>query len=187
MVEWSTRVAVLAAALMSPRTQPGIVQGRFRCAGRPGDHTAANATPIVAPMGDSRRAQTMSRNRHHWISRASMRSRWAARYERFDDQTLTRLPQCAAHHHNAAERSYDADPRSTPLDAPSPLREWAGTDLVFELSPAEQGTQIRFTHRGLTPGPECYDQCSNAWSFLIKTSLRRFITTGDGPNPPPWG
>jgi len=66
-------------------------------------------------------------------------------------------------------------------------REWAGTDLVFELSPVDKGTEIRFTHRGLTPGLECYDQCSNAWGFLIRTSLHRLITTGEGPTPPPRG
>jgi hypothetical protein len=62
-------------------------------------------------------------------------------------------------------------------------REWVGTDLIFDLTPVEQGTEIRFTHRGLAPVLECYDQCSNAWSFLISTSLRRFITTGEGPTP----
>jgi hypothetical protein len=65
-------------------------------------------------------------------------------------------------------------------------REWTGSDLIFDLSPAEKGTEIRFTHRGLTPGLDCYDQCSNAWGFFLKTSLRRFITTGEGPTPPPW-
>jgi hypothetical protein len=65
-------------------------------------------------------------------------------------------------------------------------REWVGTDIVFDLSPVAEGTEIRFAHRGLTPGLECYDQCSNAWGFLVRTSLRRFITTGEGPTSPPW-
>ena len=51
--------------------------------------------------------------------------------------------------------------------------EWVGTDLVFDVRPSDEGTELRFTHRGLTPGLECYDQCSNAWGFLIRTSLRR--------------
>jgi len=51
--------------------------------------------------------------------------------------------------------------------------------------PDRPGTEVRFTHRGLTPGLECYDQCSNAWSFLVGTSLRRLITTGQGPTSSP--
>jgi hypothetical protein len=65
-------------------------------------------------------------------------------------------------------------------------REWVGTDIVFDVRPTKGGTEVRFTHRGLTPGLECYDQCSNAWGFLVGTSLRRLITTGDGPTSPPW-
>jgi len=64
--------------------------------------------------------------------------------------------------------------------------EWVGSDLVFDIRPSAEGTEVRFTHRGLTPGLECYDQCSNAWGFFIRTSLRRLITTGEGPTPPPW-
>jgi hypothetical protein len=64
--------------------------------------------------------------------------------------------------------------------------EWVGTDLVFDVRPSDEGTELRFTHRGLTPGLECYDQCSNAWGFFIRTSLRRLITTGEGPTSPPW-
>ena len=45
------------------------------------------------------------------------------------------------------------------------------------------GTEVRFTHAGLVPQGECFDTCSNAWSFYINTSLRNLITTGAGqPN-----
>ncbi|MFI7211557.1 SRPBCC domain-containing protein [Micromonospora maritima] len=64
--------------------------------------------------------------------------------------------------------------------------EWTGTDISFDI--AEQGGQtiVRFAHEGLVPRFECYDNCSNAWSFFINGSLRRLITTGEGPTPPPW-
>ena len=62
--------------------------------------------------------------------------------------------------------------------------EWIGTDLVFELSPKNGQTEIRFTHRGLVPAYECFDICSNAWGTYINSSLRKLITTGKGqPNP----
>ncbi len=61
--------------------------------------------------------------------------------------------------------------------------EWTGTDIVFELAPAGDGTELRFTHKGLVPTCDCYDACRNGWSFYIEDSLRRLITTGEGhPN-----
>lgn len=61
--------------------------------------------------------------------------------------------------------------------------EWTGTEISFELSPKGEQTELTFTHLGLVPGFECYEKCSSAWSFYIKNSLRRRITTGRGePN-----
>ncbi|HEY6472619.1 MAG TPA: SRPBCC domain-containing protein [Acidimicrobiales bacterium] len=61
--------------------------------------------------------------------------------------------------------------------------EWAGTEVIFEVTPKGEGTEIRFDHVGLTPESECYEQCSSAWGFYINGSLRRLITTGHGePN-----
>jgi Activator of Hsp90 ATPase homolog 1-like protein len=61
--------------------------------------------------------------------------------------------------------------------------EWTGTEVVFEVAPKGDQTEVRFSHIGLTPESECYDQCSSAWSFYIVGSLRRLITTGEGePN-----
>jgi hypothetical protein len=61
--------------------------------------------------------------------------------------------------------------------------EWTGTDIVFEISKRGDRTEVRFTHMGLTPECECFDNCSNAWGFYINGSLRRLITTGEGePN-----
>lgn len=58
--------------------------------------------------------------------------------------------------------------------------EWKGTDIIFEISEQDGKTQVKFTHRGLIPAGECYDTCSDAWSGLIKGSLRNLIETGTG-------
>jgi hypothetical protein len=60
---------------------------------------------------------------------------------------------------------------------------WTGTDITFDISAKDAGTEVRFTHAGLVPSDECFDTCSNAWSFYINTSLRNLISTGAGhPN-----
>jgi NAD(P)-dependent dehydrogenase (short-subunit alcohol dehydrogenase family) len=62
--------------------------------------------------------------------------------------------------------------------------EWVGTEMVFEISPRGDQTEIRFSHLGLVPDHECFDVCSNAWGFYIGGSLRQLIMTGEGkPNP----
>jgi hypothetical protein len=58
--------------------------------------------------------------------------------------------------------------------------EWTGTDIAFDVSPKGDQTEVRFTHLGLVPEFECFDNCSNAWGFYIKSSLRDFIATGKG-------
>jgi hypothetical protein len=54
-------------------------------------------------------------------------------------------------------------------------QEWTGTDITFEIRPAEEGSHLRFSHRGLTPDLECFDACSGAWQYYIGTSLRAQI------------
>ena len=58
--------------------------------------------------------------------------------------------------------------------------EWTGTEVVFEVVPTGEQTEVRFSHVGLVPEFECYDQCTNAWGFYINKSLRQLITTGQG-------
>ena len=61
--------------------------------------------------------------------------------------------------------------------------EWDGSKVVFEISENGGKTELRFTHVGLTPEGECYEDCSTAWSFYVNNSLRSLITTGIGdPN-----
>jgi len=58
--------------------------------------------------------------------------------------------------------------------------EWTGTRIVFEISPTESGSEIRFSHLGLVPSYECYDACFDAWTFFLQSSLRELITSGRG-------
>ena len=67
-----------------------------------------------------------------------------------------------------------------------PSDEWKGTIVAFEIEPVGTRTKLTFTHIGLVDGFECYEACSNGWGFFVNTSLRRLITTGEGPTPPPW-
>lgn len=60
--------------------------------------------------------------------------------------------------------------------------EWTGTKIVFEITEVNNKTQIRFSHLGLVPEIECFNNCSNAWSQLIGESLFSLITTGKGIN-----
>jgi hypothetical protein len=61
--------------------------------------------------------------------------------------------------------------------------EWNGTEIIFELFKKGDKTEVRFTHVGLVPESECFNACSNAWSFYTNGSLRSLIATGKGePN-----
>jgi hypothetical protein len=65
-------------------------------------------------------------------------------------------------------------------------REWVGTEIRFDLTDTDAGTDVRFTHVGLVPDYECFDVCDVAWSFYIQESLRSHIATGKGrPNASP--
>ncbi|ASR35831.1 hypothetical protein BAY61_13395 [Prauserella marina] len=59
--------------------------------------------------------------------------------------------------------------------------EWTGTDVIFDLTADARGTTLHFTHRGLSAArSECFEACSNGWTFYITTSLPRLIRTGTG-------
>lgn len=58
------------------------------------------------------------------------------------------------------------------LSFASDPKEWIGTEVVFDITPVQGGTEVRFTHAGLVPAFECYDACSNAWSGIVGTGLR---------------
>ena len=61
--------------------------------------------------------------------------------------------------------------------------EWSGTKITFEISHHAGETKLQFTHHGLVPGIECFEDCSNGWNHYLRKSLLPFITTGKGePN-----
>jgi hypothetical protein len=64
--------------------------------------------------------------------------------------------------------------------------EWGGTVIRFALLPVGSGTEVRFTHVGLSPQLECYDACSPAWAGFAE-ALQRFIATGEHNDAPPVG
>lgn len=59
-------------------------------------------------------------------------------------------------------------------------KEWKGTDVIFELNPENNSTRIDFTHRGLVPGVECYNDCEKGWDGHITQSLTTFLAGGKG-------
>lgn len=58
--------------------------------------------------------------------------------------------------------------------------EWTGTKIIFDISEEGNQTKLTFTHEGLTPAVECFNDCSVAWSQIIQQSLHSLITTGEG-------
>lgn len=66
-------------------------------------------------------------------------------------------------------------------------KEWNGTKVSFEISRQNAKTQIRFTHLGLVPEIECFSDCTNAWTYYLKDSLKNLITTGTGKPEPKEG
>ena len=53
--------------------------------------------------------------------------------------------------------------------------EWTGTEIVFDITRKGDQTELRFTHKGLVPTVECFNDCSNAWSGYIAGSLKSRI------------
>jgi hypothetical protein len=53
--------------------------------------------------------------------------------------------------------------------------EWTGTSIVFDIARKGSQTEVRFTHMGLEPEVECYNDCSNAWGSYINGSLKNLI------------
>ncbi|MBP6390774.1 MAG: SRPBCC domain-containing protein [Flavobacteriales bacterium] len=60
------------------------------------------------------------------------------------------------------------------------VEEWKGTEIIFEISATPEGAQLAFTHIGLTPDVECFEQCQKGWDYFIGTSLFKLITEGAG-------
>jgi hypothetical protein len=46
--------------------------------------------------------------------------------------------------------------------------EWVDTKICFAISQQGGNTVVTFTHEGLTPGLECYNECSLAWGGYME-------------------
>jgi hypothetical protein len=59
-------------------------------------------------------------------------------------------------------------------------KEWKGSEVIFELTPAQTSTKIDFTHSGMIPKWECYEDCEAGWTDHVGRSLVNFINKGKG-------
>ena len=60
---------------------------------------------------------------------------------------------------------------------------WKDTQIVFDIRPKGNNTELIFTHVGLGPHYECFKVCEEAWTNYINGSLKNLIETGKGePN-----
>lgn len=59
-------------------------------------------------------------------------------------------------------------------------QEWDNTTISFEIIGQDNKTQIHFTHTGLVPEIECYNDCAKGWDYFIKGSLFKLLTEGKG-------
>jgi hypothetical protein len=64
-------------------------------------------------------------------------------------------------------------------------KEWATTKLIFDLSENNGETTLNFTHEGLKPGIDCYQDCESGWTHWINTSLLSYFNSGKGVFRPP--
>ena len=58
-------------------------------------------------------------------------------------------------------------------------KEWLGTTIQFDITPADDRTELRFTHAGLTPQLQCWDVCVAAWTQFLG-SIQSAAETGTG-------
>ena len=58
--------------------------------------------------------------------------------------------------------------------------EWKNTQLEYEISETDEGTQMGMTHVGLEPGIECYENCKVGWDFYAGKSLYKLLNENKG-------
>lgn len=54
--------------------------------------------------------------------------------------------------------------------------EWTGTKVIFEIAKNNGKTELIFTHEGLTPKSECYNDCAPGWTLYLEKKLRPMIS-----------
>lgn len=70
----------------------------------------------------------------------------------------------------------DNDVHWKPKEGPA---EWENTSISWQLNKAENGTEVRFIHRGWVSVGGSYAQISYNWAFYL-TSLKWFLERGKG-------
>lgn len=58
--------------------------------------------------------------------------------------------------------------------------EWVGTKIIWDIDKNGSGSEVRFTHQGLTSELECFDKCTAGWNYLMLESLSQLVNTGKG-------
>ena len=56
--------------------------------------------------------------------------------------------------------------------------EWTNTKMIFEIAEKGDKTLLQYTHEGLVPEKECYSQCAQGWTMVIRDRLFSFIEDG---------
>lgn len=64
------------------------------------------------------------------------------------------------------------------LDWLEDQEEWTNTRMIFEITSNGTKTILKFAHEGLIPERECYADCSQGWSMVIKDWLYTYIIEG---------
>jgi uncharacterized protein YndB with AHSA1/START domain/quercetin dioxygenase-like cupin family protein len=72
------------------------------------------------------------------------------------------------------------------LSRRSPVGQWTGTSVTWQLEPIQNGTKLVFTHDGFTGVDEVYEQTRGNWDYFL-ASLKSYLETGKGsPGLPPY-
>jgi len=139
------------------------------------DYTAR----ISTTASPERAAQAVTDDLEQW---------WSTRIERRSDGFTTRF--------NNSHATFHFEPGSDPLsfawtctDAHMIIEdvedaaEWVGTQLLWQITPTETGSDIQLTHKGLGPTLPCFDVCQRGWQHFFETSLRDHLNSNTGaPN-----
>jgi uncharacterized protein YndB with AHSA1/START domain len=68
----------------------------------------------------------------------------------------------------------------------SPVAQWAGTSVTWQLTPVYNGTAVIFTHEGFVKKDEVYERTRGNWNYFL-ASLKSYLETGKGtPGVPPF-
>ena len=79
----------------------------------------------------------------------------------------------------------DQDEKVSWISRLSPVAQWAGTSVTWQLTPVQSGTQVVFTHDGFAQVDEVYEATRGNWRYFLD-SLKSYLETGQGtPGTPP--